>query len=508
MRIYYVISAFLVAALFSCCLGGHSTSRTARLERVDSIIDKQPDTALAMLRTIDMAGANDADVALFNLLQTQALYINYLPVTSDSLINVSIGYYRRCGDKAMLARACYYKGAAIYDLGRKKDALKFLKEAESIAEAIDDETLLGKIYERLSFVFYDLGYDKENLRYSILFNEMSVRLKDIGSICSSLNNIAAAYSKLGMNDSVRACLRRLAEIQVEVDDSRARAIILANIGNMYLDCNCPDSAKIFLDKSLAVDTIPYSYLSIGKYLLRVGDFDSAMTLLQAVAKDGETDDKISAYTALKSLYEKKGSYREAVLAADSLKVLNDSIQKYSYDIAEMQTGYDKDQEHHKTRSFFIVAIVLVCAVMLFGGIMIVVWIRKGRKKHLHDLTMWHRREEKLCSEIDGYKKKIVVARHEMTPEQRRNYKLLNDIQARAVKNISCVSDEEIDSFVVFYHELTDGSPFAFKYNKRRRKQELFLILQSVGYKTAEIAEFMCTTTEAVRTMRSRIKNGK
>ena len=508
MRIYYVISAFLVAALFCCCQGDHTASRTARLERVDSIIDEQPDTALAMLRTIDMAGASDADVALFNLLQTQALYINYLPVTSDSLINVSIGYYRRCGDKAMLARACYYKGAAIYDIGRKKDALKFLKEAESIAEEIDDETLLGKIYERTCHLFYDLGYASEYLKYSKLFHEVAVNFNDTSIICTSLNEMAAAYSKLDMNDSVRACLRRLAEIQVEVDDSRARSIILANIGNMYLDCDCPDSAKIFLDKSLAVDTLPYSYLSIGKYLLHVGDSDSAMTLLQAVAKGGEMDDKISAYTALKGLYEKKGSYREAVLVADSLKALNDSIQKYSYDIAEMQTGYDKDQEHHKTRSFFIVAIVLFCVVMLFGGIMIVVWIRKGRKKHLHDLTMWHRREKKLWSEIDGYKRKIVDVRHEMAAEQRRNYKLLNDIQARAVKNIFCISDEEIDSFVVFYHELTGESSVAFKYNKRRRKQELFLILQSVGYKTAEIADFMCTTTEAVRTMRSRIKNCK
>ena len=508
MRIYYVISAFLVAALFSCCQGGHSTSRTASLECVDSIIDKHPDAALAMLRTIDMAGANDADVALFNLLQTQALYINYLPVTSDSLINVSIGYYRRCGDKAMLARACYYKGAAIYDIGRKKDALKFLKEAETIAEEIDDEVLLGKIYERTCHLFYDLGYASEYLRYAKSFHEVAVNFNDTSIICTSLNEMAAAYSKLGMNDSVRACLRRLAEIQVAVDDSRARSIILANIGNMYLDCNCPDSAKIFLDKSLEVDTLPYSYLSIGKYLLRVGDSDSAMTLLQAVAKDGETDDKISAYTALKSLYEKNGSYREAVLAADSLKALNDTIQKYSYDIAEMQTGYDKEQEHNKMKSIFIVAFVLVCAVMFSGGIMIVVWFRKGRKKYLHDLTMSHRREEKFCSEIDEYKKKIVVARHEITPEQRRNYKLLDGIRARSIKNISCVSNDEIDSFVVFYHKLTDRAPVAFKYNKRRRKQELFLILQSVGYKTAEIAEFMCTTTEAVRTMRSRIKNGK
>ena len=101
----------LALVLVTAC---HSDQRQlARLHRAQTLIDTAPDTALALLDSIDSHSLMRADNALYALLMSQALDKNYIDITNDSLINIAVEHYTHSHNK-------YYKMLSYYYYGRVK----------------------------------------------------------------------------------------------------------------------------------------------------------------------------------------------------------------------------------------------------------------------------------------------------------------------------------------------------------------------------------------------------
>ncbi len=70
----------LLCVLLSCT----STPYTEHLQHIETIIESNPDSALAMLQTIDRNSlTNDRDKALYGMLYTEALDKNHEPIPDD-----------------------------------------------------------------------------------------------------------------------------------------------------------------------------------------------------------------------------------------------------------------------------------------------------------------------------------------------------------------------------------------------------------------------------------------
>ena len=58
---------------------------------------------------------------------------NYVKFTSDSLIALALNYYTvKRGDTAMRAKAQYYYGRVLRELGKDEEALSFLSSAKEM----------------------------------------------------------------------------------------------------------------------------------------------------------------------------------------------------------------------------------------------------------------------------------------------------------------------------------------------------------------------------------------
>ena len=86
-KLYIMLTALAVISAIGC---NRKTGMKAQLAEADRIIDTAADSALAILEGINIDAGDDGDKAMYNLLLTQARYANYIPVTSDSLINTCI----------------------------------------------------------------------------------------------------------------------------------------------------------------------------------------------------------------------------------------------------------------------------------------------------------------------------------------------------------------------------------------------------------------------------------
>ena len=130
-RIYLIVAA----AICVCC-----TSLNVRksLEDVESYIMERPDSALAVLDSIDRSLlSTDQSKAHHALLYAMALDKNFIDVSDDSIARVAVNYYSKNGSDRHYARSLYYLGIAYYYQGAYDKAILEFTKAEEIAKKCD-----------------------------------------------------------------------------------------------------------------------------------------------------------------------------------------------------------------------------------------------------------------------------------------------------------------------------------------------------------------------------------
>lgn len=126
--------ALVIPTLFSCS----SPAAQRTLNDVESYIMERPDSALAVLDSMDRALlTTDRLKAHHALLHAMALDKNYIDVTEDSLASVALDYYSRKGPEKYEARSRYYLGLSYYYAGNFDKAIIELTKTEKIAEHSD-----------------------------------------------------------------------------------------------------------------------------------------------------------------------------------------------------------------------------------------------------------------------------------------------------------------------------------------------------------------------------------
>ncbi len=168
--IWLIISA-LVMSLTGC---NRMPDYDARLIEADSLVYDQPQQAKAILDSINREELSEADEAYYNLLLTQAVYINYDNITSDndSIITQALDYFsKHKGDKEKLTRSYIYKGAVTEELALPDSvAMVYYKKAESSAGESDRfnrgyaQMRMGKLY--IKHQAFD-GRDIEKLEQAV-----------------------------------------------------------------------------------------------------------------------------------------------------------------------------------------------------------------------------------------------------------------------------------------------------------------------------------------------------
>lgn len=140
----------LLAGLLLGC--GNRRPLTPMLNRAEALMEDHPDSAYALLRTIDSTSlAPGEEQARYALLYTQARDKNYIVQTDDSLIQVAVRYYDSIGRADRQALAYYLWGGVCRDLNRQADALERYLRAADLVQQYNDDYLSSRIFNNLSF---------------------------------------------------------------------------------------------------------------------------------------------------------------------------------------------------------------------------------------------------------------------------------------------------------------------------------------------------------------------
>lgn len=230
-NILFILTILLLLACTACYRSTRHV--TEHLSQAEGLIWAAPDSALHLLESISasrhLTRKEQADYAL---LLSLAQYRCYIPVSSDSLINLAIEYYKDKNDADKKGAAFYVKGCILEEYCKDiPNALLAYKEAETCIPDMDDKQYVARIYSSLGYInkkSFHLEPAKEYYQKAVQAN---IDGKDTVAYASNLLNLSTLYYTLHQADSANRCINTLIDIADSLNDLDLQVKIYNNIAN-------------------------------------------------------------------------------------------------------------------------------------------------------------------------------------------------------------------------------------------------------------------------------------
>ena len=180
-----ILLTLVAALLFVACRTDNTSIQL--LDQAEALMNAAPDTALALLDSIDCRQLSRADNARYALLRSQALDKNFIDITNDSLISIAVDYYKHSHNNLYKGMAYFYLSRIYENGGRYEEAIANSVQAEEALSRTDDyymQALVlgnrGDIYveqykfdeaielKRQAIIYYKKCNNKRNTAYTHL----------------------------------------------------------------------------------------------------------------------------------------------------------------------------------------------------------------------------------------------------------------------------------------------------------------------------------------------------
>ena len=229
-----ILFILTILLLLACTAFYRSTRHvTEHLSQAEGLIWAAPDSALHILESIStsrhLTGKEQADYAL---LLSLAQYRCYIPVSSDSLINLAIEYYKDKNDADKKGAAFYVKGCILEEYTKDiPNALLAYKEAEMCIPDMNEKRYVARIYSSLGYINKKSFHFDPAKEYYQKALQANIDGKDTVAYASNLLNLSTLYYTLHQADSANRCINTLIDIADSLNDLDLQVKIYNNIAN-------------------------------------------------------------------------------------------------------------------------------------------------------------------------------------------------------------------------------------------------------------------------------------
>lgn len=169
----------LTISILTCVLTfcGRNQAVDESLDRAESCMSASPDSALAILESIDSLHFDSrSQNARYALLKSIALDKNYIDRIDDSLINIAVNYYRHRCNAPYKFKSYYYQARIYQNAGQMDKAMESLVCAEHInLNKISTEDLARLCFTKAQIKFsrFDLSGELDELREAAKYSKIS-----------------------------------------------------------------------------------------------------------------------------------------------------------------------------------------------------------------------------------------------------------------------------------------------------------------------------------------------
>jgi len=376
LLLYLLLILFLLAS----CI--NQNSYYSSLSRIDSLLCYNPHNALKLLKKINpFILSSKKERAYYGLLLVQATdkaELTILPC--DSLVDIALDYYTKGSNRA---KALFYKGRILIEMGHEKEALKcYYSALPELKDSYADIRVKGMIYEDLGKLdmdhsLYKNALEKINNSFTCYF-----LIKDSVAMINALRLKGMIY-KLQKNDKrVYEVLNWALKIGLQTKDS----LIISGVYQGLSLADESNSALLYAHKAL--DYFPTNrkvpsiyYRSIGSLLLDRGKRDSANYYFNK-SLDGDIKEQALTHGYLSDLEKVNGNYKKAFWHLEKYTNVIDSLYMADKSSKIEQLGYKYEAEarvaKHKAKMQQTNILIITISIIL---ILVLILILQNVNRH-------------------------------------------------------------------------------------------------------------------------------
>lgn len=159
----YFIGILLCAMTLSSCV---NQEVTRALSQADELMWTKPDSALAVLESVDTTSMRTrSQKARYSLLYSMALDRNYADTTDTRIIMSAVKYYERHGSPDDRLKALFYFGRMQVNAGEYDKAVVTLSRALEYSDEVSDMRMLGFAYSEIAYSYSQTKNFSESCQY-------------------------------------------------------------------------------------------------------------------------------------------------------------------------------------------------------------------------------------------------------------------------------------------------------------------------------------------------------
>ncbi len=520
----------VVAMLFvvSCRV---SSEEMSAVDRAESLLNDDPVQALEIMESIDRSTIREnAEVAHYALVYSEACYYNRILVTSDSLTRICVDYYENNQNHDLRARA-YFQHGMVMNLSRQyPDAVVALMESIKSIDKSPNLRLEGVVHRTLGDIYracycYQNSYDEYqyahecfsllNLPYHTYYTKYN-----LGQAMLKMRNYEAAEAyfiqardyaiETANKDFLCAVLHELCEIYLQQTDYAKCSEVVA----MFEEYDC---VLWFVSRYYAVRALVCCYQE---------EYDLAEQYITMAESQTNVDEAIIEKAKYR-LYSGRNDQEmvidcmnKIILRLDNSLVEASNQPVLTYQIDLLTSNLDKEQRESKITSQRNIAVYVSIAII----VTIILGVFRGmstRSKRdiqqyiatIHELQLTTRDTSDSLSEAVDHLyndrltdlNRLCDTYYEYSDTSRHSAKVFEQVR-ETIESIKCdeARIEELEALVNncrgnLMQKLREQCP------KLNVKEQRVVLYSYAGFSSRAICVFMETNPVALSKMKYRIK---
>ena len=365
----------------------------SELDAAESVMEDSPETALALLDTMQRSRLVSRKAAARHaLLYSQALDKNYIDMTTDSIIRPAAEYYSRHGSADERLKAQYYLGCIYRNLGDSERAMECYVRAERYVDRAEDYRAVGRLYSakrKIYFDYYDLSLSyaeaMKSEHYYKLSGDSQLRAK-------ALINAALSASILNYNhiaDSILSVVRDSLWNVLGPDIQGSYYSVFMTVAEERGDTA---QLKNLLDEHLKhtefYEGVPWG--TIVRSYLFLNKIDSAKWALERYSIEDPQHDTSPQYLLLASeVYSKNGEFDKGYYYLEKYKdvVGVEDMMKFNSDTKFIEERYEYELSSMRQRNIVWLSVLgLTSGLFAVMSLLLVMRYRLKRKEYELEIT--------------------------------------------------------------------------------------------------------------------------
>lgn len=410
----YIILTAIIAILYGC--NGHEAFK-ASLDRADSMLNVNPDSAFALLRDLRTASA-DAPRQLrmrYLLLWAQGCNKTYRRLPSADTLQTIVDYYDDNGNERMTS--LYMMGCLYRDSGDVRKALEYFNESVTIADTTDSDCdfyILSRVYGQLSELFNKQKSPMFGLKYSKIAERMAWKAKDTLGMITFMDHTAWAYELLRDTDSIYQTIKNVEHLYKKLERYKEAAQAMPPLINIYLSKDSLPQAKEAIDRFESYsgyfdvnnnikDGLENYYDLKGRYYFQVGRVDSAIYFYHKLLYFPNNINNLKdGYNGLVNIYRQLGNQdsvakynRLAIIIADSINKIT-SPENFALSHVDYYAEHSKKlvEEHNERMKWLVSEMTIIVFIIIITGYFIYIVFNRKQSEKQKELDVEKRKNKR------------------------------------------------------------------------------------------------------------------